>query len=66
MIDKRYPTVPSREYYLVYKIEGVHDAEFENRIWDITKLKDFKTSRGSGLPFATTLIELMNLIVKAE
>jgi predicted component of viral defense system (DUF524 family) len=64
LIDKKYPTVPSREYYLVYKVEKVHDIEFANRDWDITKLKDYLTSRGSGLPFATTLTELMNAIVK--
>ena len=64
LIDKKYPTVPSREYYLVYKVEKVHDVEFANRGWDITKLNDYQTSRGSGLPFATTLTELMNAIVK--
>lgn len=51
-------------YYLIYKIEKVQDLEFANRSWDITKLKDFKTKRGSGFPFATTLTELMNVIVK--
>lgn len=64
LIDKKYPTVPSREYYLVYKVEKVHDIEFANRDWDITKLNDYQTSRGSGLPFATTLTELMSAIVK--
>lgn len=64
LIKKRYPTEPSREYYLVYNVEPVHDEEFETKKWDITKLSNYKTGSGSGLPFSATLTDLMNAIVK--
>lgn len=64
LIKNKYPSEPSRDYYLVYKIEPMHDLEFEKRKWDITKLSNYKTGSGSGLPFTSTLTELMNAIVK--
>lgn len=64
LIKKRYPTEPSREYYLVYNVKPVHDEEFETKKWDITKLSNYKTGSGSGLPFSATLTDLMNAIVK--
>jgi predicted component of viral defense system (DUF524 family) len=64
LINKNYPSIPTREYYLVYKVELASDSEFENKKWDITKLKDYQSNRGSGLPFSTTLTDLMNAITK--
>jgi len=64
LINKNYPTAPSRDFYLVYKIENNIEPEFENRDWNITQLKDYTTNRGSGLPFSTTLTGLMNAVVK--
>jgi hypothetical protein len=46
-------------YYLVYKVEVVHDKEFFNIKWDVTKLVGFKKGRGSSLPFSVTIAELM-------
>jgi len=64
LIKKGYPTEPSRNYYLVYKIEKVHDVEFINRSWDITQLNGYKRGRGSGLPFSITLTQLMKVAIK--
>ncbi len=55
----KYPTEPSQDYYLVYKIENIVEKELLGCKWDITKLNDYKTGRGSGLPFAVSLSELM-------
>lgn len=59
LIEKRYPSMPSQEYYLVYKVEQVDEKEFLNHSWDITKLEGYRQGRGSVLPFSVTLTELM-------
>ena len=64
LINKEYPTVPSQNYYLVYKVEPLHDKEFLNKLWDISKLEGYKKGMGSVLPFSITLTELMKVIVK--
>lgn len=64
LISKKYPTVPSRDYYLVYKVELANEKEFLNQNWDITKLSNYKTGSSSGLPFSTTLTELMRAFIK--
>ncbi len=64
LISKGYPTTPSQNYYLVYKVDKVYDAEFLNREWDITKLEGFKSRMNSALPFAISLTELMKVKTK--
>lgn len=64
LLDKGYPSTPTGEFYLVYKVELVQEKEFLNRQWDISKLEKYKSGRGSGLPFSITLTELMNVVVK--
>ncbi len=64
LVNKGYPSLPSQEYYLVYKIEQIKDSEFLNYSWDITKLEGFKQGRGSALPFSVTLTQLMQAVVK--
>jgi hypothetical protein len=59
LIKNGYPTEPSQPYYLVYKVKPVTEEEFLKVEWDITKLERFKSGRGSGLPFAVSLTELM-------
>ena len=59
----KYPTKPSQDYYLVYKIENIVEKELLGCEWDITKLKEYKTGRGKGLPFAVSLTELMKVKV---
>jgi hypothetical protein len=60
LIKKGYPSVPSQDFYLVYKIESIIENEFNDRKWDISKLNDYKKGRGAALPFSSTLTELMN------
>lgn len=64
LVAKNYPSIPSQDYYLVYKIEKVLAKEFLNKFWDITGLEKFKKGRGSALPFSVTLTELMKVVVK--
>jgi predicted component of viral defense system (DUF524 family) len=52
------------EYYLVYRIEGEVEAEFDNLKWDIGKLSGFNSGRGSALPFSQTLSEVMRVVIK--
>lgn len=62
MLEKGYPD-PSQEFYLVYKLERVDSAAFANAVWDIRKLEKYKQGRGSALPFAVSLTELMRVKV---
>ncbi len=64
LISKGYPSEPSQNYYLVYKIQEVTDKELINQEWDITKLEKYKKGRGSALPFSVTLAELMKTKLK--
>lgn len=64
LIDKGYPSEPSQEYYLVYKVEEISDVELKNQKWDITKLDKYKQGRGSALPFSVTMTELMKVKVR--
>ncbi|MBK5203699.1 MAG: hypothetical protein JJE45_08275, partial [Prolixibacteraceae bacterium] len=59
LIKKGYPTEPSQNYYLVYKIQQITDKELRDQEWDITLLDKYKQGRGSALPFSITLTELM-------
>jgi predicted component of viral defense system (DUF524 family) len=63
LIDKGYPSEPSQEYYLVYKVEEITDVELQNQKWDITKLDKHKQGRGSALPFSVTMTDLMKVKV---
>lgn len=63
MISKSYVN-PSQDYYLVFDIEHKIELEFENMVWDISKLEGFKGSRNSGLPFSVSFTELMKVVVK--
>jgi predicted component of viral defense system (DUF524 family) len=64
LISKGYPTEPSLDYYLVYKIQEITDKELTNQEWDITMLKKYKSGRSSALPFSVTLAELMKTKIK--
>ena len=63
LIDKGYPSEPSQDYYLVYKVEEISDVELQNQKWDITKLDKHKQGRGSALPFSVTMTDLMKVKV---
>jgi len=59
LVDKGYPSEPSQNYYLVYKVQKVSDIELQNQEWNITKLEKYRQGRGSPLPFSVTMSELM-------
>lgn len=53
-----YPA-PSRESYLVLKVEPETAPEFDGLRWDFRKLANYKIGRGAALPFTASLSELM-------
>lgn len=59
LISKGYPSEPSQDFYLVYKVAEISDTELLNKSWDITKLEKYKKGPGSALPFAVSMTELM-------
>ncbi|CAL2104631.1 DUF2357 domain-containing protein [Tenacibaculum sp. 190130A14a] len=59
LIDKGYPSEPSQDYYLVYKVAEISDVELQNQKWDITRLDKYKQDIGGTLPFSVTISELM-------
>jgi len=63
MLKKSY-SKPLSENYLVYTIENNISNDFNGAQWDIRKLPGYKNGRGSGLPFAVSLADLMNVVVK--
>jgi len=63
MIKKGYPN-PSQDAYLVFRIFEIHMADFDNAKWNFRKLSGFNSGRGSWLPFAVNLSELMSVKVK--
>lgn len=56
--DHGYPD-PRHDEYLVYRIESEIEKEFAGARWDLRKLDRYVTGRGSGLPFAVALVDLM-------
>ncbi len=61
---EKYPTPPRQPFYLVYQIDQNIQPELKHRIWDVSKLADYRTGRQSGVPFTATLRELMKVTVK--
>lgn len=53
-----YPN-PRHEEYLVYQIAPEVEGEFDGAQWDLSQLEEYRTGRGSGFPFAVSLVELM-------
>ncbi len=62
LIKKKYPGNPGGELYLVYELGPEIEIEFKNKVWDVTKLQGFTSNRGSGIPFTTTIAELMGVV----
>lgn len=58
LIARKYPKTPSRDAYLVYRIEPVSVYDFERGKWDIRLMR--KTAGyGYTVPFAVTMLEFM-------
>lgn len=64
LISKGYPSEPTQNYYLVYKIHESVEIEFLNQEWDLKLLEKYRGGRSSALPFSVTLTELMKAKVK--
>jgi predicted component of viral defense system (DUF524 family) len=61
--NMKYPTEPSVENYLVFKIQPVVDSTFGRKIWDVRKIPGFKKNRASSIPFSATLTSLLKAVV---
>lgn len=59
LINKKYPTVPKGELYIMYEIENDMSVEFENQKWDLKKLENYSSFWNSAKPITVTLSELM-------
>ena len=53
-----------RDQFLFPNTQWQNDLEFQNKVWDISKLKAHRKGRASVLPFSVTLTELMGTIIK--
>jgi len=62
-VKMNYPTEPSVEHYLVFKIQPVSEGTFGSKTWDIRQLPGYRGSRPSGSPFFATLTSLMKAAV---
>jgi len=60
LLQRGYPTNPSKEYYFVYEIEQITNSDFINQKWDIGQLNGYLGGRGSANPFAVSIQELLN------
>jgi len=64
LLGKGYPSEPSCDNYLVYKVEKAKEGDFNNAIWDIKKLPGYTSNRtDAARPFAVTLTELLQASV---
>ena len=63
LLAKGYPSNPKQDLYLVYKIDPNIEAEFKDRKWDLSKLKNYKKGHGAALPFSASLTELMDVVL---
>jgi predicted component of viral defense system (DUF524 family) len=59
LLDEGYPTTPSQEYYLVFKIMRIEN----NREWNVGRVAGHKTGRASSRPFAVSYSLLEDALV---
>lgn len=59
LIRNGYPVVPAHDFYLVYRVVPAYEKELTGRVWDISVLEGYRAGRGSALPFAVKLEELL-------
>jgi predicted component of viral defense system (DUF524 family) len=64
LIAKGYPKEPSKEFYLVFRVLGKAEKEFEANTWNVAELAGYRRGRGSGIPFSVSMTKLMKAIVK--
>lgn len=63
MFKINYPN-PRNKNYIVFELERRIEPEFEEKQWDLTKLKGFNERIVQSAPFYVTLSELMAVVVK--
>lgn len=63
LLDRGYPSRPSRETYLVYRVRKVKQEHFAHKKWDIRKLPGYKIGHSSARPFTVTLSEMTQALV---
>jgi predicted component of viral defense system (DUF524 family) len=61
LIKFKYPTMPSREYYLLFEIAPVFETELMNHRWNVSAMQQ-KSHRNYGLPFSLSLAEAVRYI----
>lgn len=61
LIDKKYPTAPKGELYLMYEIENAVSNDFNNIAFDLNELENYVKFWNSAKPITVTLTELMNV-----
>jgi len=59
LIDKKYPTPPSEDLYLIFEIESDVSMEFNNVLFDLKKLPNYASFRNSPKPITVSLTELL-------
>ena len=52
----KYPTDPTEQMYMVYELEDELEVEFQNKMWDLTHLKNLNDSKK---PYSVSLLELL-------
>jgi hypothetical protein len=57
LIDQGYPSVPSREAYLVFEVAPAQ--RFEGIQWELKAIPNMPSNANEGFPFATTLDVLL-------
>lgn len=56
----KYPSVPSRPYYLIYEISDIADENTLNAYdWNLSQIPGWKSGYASKIPFAVKLTDLM-------
>jgi len=60
LIKREYPTVPSQDFYLILKLKEISWEQLKGQKFNFKNLTNYETFRNSGLPFSSTLSELLN------
>lgn len=64
LIDKKYPTIPKGDLYLMYEIENDVSNDFNNTKFDLNQLDSYSGFWNSAKPISVSLTELMKAIEK--
>jgi predicted component of viral defense system (DUF524 family) len=59
LIEKKYPTTPTGEIYLIYELETEVSDEFKHAVFDLRRLQNYDRFWNSPKPIAVSLEELM-------